>query len=177
MSTVELYVHFVTDRLIDWLNEYSWHQLLTIAQPCLRIWTQLTYFLSSSVFSLHFAMSRIFYLVQCPKRQGRINNFRVTLVPGKKFQQKNVDKIGLTCAIESFRAEFFNKKKIEEEKQPTEKNTKEKERKTSDWLRTNPANQSINRPMHYWKKYSSPHEDKLLRCWMPETKSVKIQRK
>ena len=41
-------------------------------RPCLRAWTQLTYFLSfslSSVFSLHFALSRSFYFAHCPKRQ------------------------------------------------------------------------------------------------------------
>ena len=45
--------------------------------------TQLTYFLSfstGSVFPLHFGMSRIFYFVQGPKRQGSVSNFRVTLV-------------------------------------------------------------------------------------------------
>ena len=33
-----------------------------------------------SVFPLHCAMSRIFYFAQCPKCQGGVNNFRVTLV-------------------------------------------------------------------------------------------------
>ena len=80
-------LYIITQSLIDWSNECSWHQLSTIAQPwttpVLRAWTQLTYFLSfstSSVFSLHFARSRIFYFAQCPKRQGGVNNLRVTLV-------------------------------------------------------------------------------------------------
>ena len=75
--------------LMAWLNEHSWHLALAVYhnpalnRPCLRAWTQLTYFLSlstSSVFPSHFAMSRIFYLAQCPKHQGDVNNFRGTVV-------------------------------------------------------------------------------------------------
>ena len=66
------------DAAIDCL--IKWVQLTTAVDhspalncPCLRVWTQLTYFLSfstSSVFSLPFAMSGIFYFSQCPKRKG-----------------------------------------------------------------------------------------------------------
>ena len=53
-------------------------------RPCLRAWTQLTYFLSFStisVFSLPFVMSRMFYLAQCPKRQrGLWTLFRIWTV-------------------------------------------------------------------------------------------------
>ena len=69
---VGLLLHVMKHSLIAWLNEYSWHQLSTIAQSCLRAWTQLTYFLSFftiSLFPLHFAMSEIFYFAQCPKRR------------------------------------------------------------------------------------------------------------
>ena len=76
------------DAVIDCL--IKWAQLApavdhspALNRPCLHAWTQLTYFLSSpisSVFPLHFAMSRIFHFAQCPKRQGGVNNFRVTLV-------------------------------------------------------------------------------------------------
>ena len=66
------------DAVIDWL--IKWVQLApavdhspVLNRSCLRAWTQLTYFLSfstSPVFLLQFAMSRIFYFAQCPKRQG-----------------------------------------------------------------------------------------------------------
>ena len=83
---VGLLLYVITQPLIAWLNECGWHQLSTIAQPWtarLRAWTQLTYFLSfstTSVFPLHFALNRIFHFAQCPKRQGDVNNLRVTLV-------------------------------------------------------------------------------------------------
>ena len=64
------------DATIDWL--IKWVQLAAAFDhgpalncPCLCAWTQLTYFLSFStisVFPLHFAMSRIFYFAQRPKR-------------------------------------------------------------------------------------------------------------
>ena len=73
-----------------WLIDWLWVKLApavahspALNRPCLRAWIQLTYFLSfptSSIFPLPFAMSRIFYFAQCPKRQGGVNNFRVTLV-------------------------------------------------------------------------------------------------
>ena len=74
--------------LIAWLNECSWHLLssfdhsLALNYPCLRAWTQLTHILcsTSSVFPLYFAMSKSFHFVQCPKRQGGVNSFTVTLV-------------------------------------------------------------------------------------------------
>ena len=76
------------DAVIDYL--IKWVQLApavdhspALNRPCLRTWTQMSYFLSlstSSVFPLHFAMSRTFYSVQRAKRQGGGNNFLVTLV-------------------------------------------------------------------------------------------------
>ena len=56
---------------------------LALDCPRLRAWTQLTYFLSfsiSSVVPLHFTMNKISFFAQCPKDQGSVNNFRMTLV-------------------------------------------------------------------------------------------------
>ena len=72
------------DAVIDWL--IKWVQLAAAAvhnpalnRPCLRAWAYLTYFLSfstSSVFPLHFTISRILCFVQCPKRQGECQKFQ-----------------------------------------------------------------------------------------------------
>ena len=76
--------------LIAWLDECSWHQLSTIAQSWTAPVSVLSHswptfsFSTSSVFPLHFAMSRIFCFVQCPKRQGGVNNFVVALIYTKK---------------------------------------------------------------------------------------------
>ena len=69
-------------------------------RPCLRAGTQPTYFLSfstSSVCPLHFAMNRSFYFAPCPKRQGGVNNFRVTLVWYKL--QKHVSRFTLNTVL------------------------------------------------------------------------------
>ena len=64
----------VVDCLIKWVQlAPAIDPIPVLNHPCLRGWTQLTYFLSfftSSVCPLHFAMSRSFYFVQCPNRQG-----------------------------------------------------------------------------------------------------------
>ena len=64
----------VIDWLIKWVQSApAVDHSPVLKGPCLRAWTQLTYFLSffiSSVFPLHFAMSRIFCVIQCPKSQG-----------------------------------------------------------------------------------------------------------
>ena len=82
--TIVLRDDAVIDCLIKWVQ---WPPAVdhspALNRLCLRAWTQLTYFHSfsaSSVFPLHFAMSRISYFIQCPKRHGGVNNFRVTLV-------------------------------------------------------------------------------------------------
>ena len=81
---VGVLLYGMVQSLIAWLNGRSWHRLSTIAPaPCLRAWTQLTYFFSfstSSVSPLHFALSSIFYFAQCPQCQGGVNNSRVFLV-------------------------------------------------------------------------------------------------
>ena len=67
--------------LIAWSNEYYRPQP-SLNLPCLRVWKQLTYFLSfstSSVFPLHFAMSEIFYFAR-GGGGGIVNNFWPTLV-------------------------------------------------------------------------------------------------
>ena len=71
-KTIALRDDAVIDCLIKWA-QYS------PEPPCLRAWTQLTYFLSfstSSVFPLHFSMSKIFI---SPSVQN-VKNVRVTLV-------------------------------------------------------------------------------------------------
>ena len=70
-ETIALRDDAVVDCLIKWVSAF--YQSPALNRPCLRAWTQLTYFLSfstSPVFPLHFAMSRIFYFVQRPKRHG-----------------------------------------------------------------------------------------------------------
>ena len=82
--TVALHDDAVVDCLIKWVQLTSAvDHNPALNRPCLRAWTQLTYSPSlstSSIFPLPLAISRIFYFAQCPKRQGGVNNFRVTLV-------------------------------------------------------------------------------------------------
>ena len=82
--TIVLRDEAVIDCLIKWVQlAPAVDHSPVLNCPGLRAWTQLTYLLSSStsaVVSLRFAMSRVFYFPQCPKRQGGVNNFRVTLV-------------------------------------------------------------------------------------------------
>ena len=73
----------MTQPLIAWLNECSWHLLSPRARPWLPTWTQLTYFLSistRSVFPLYYAVSRIIFSSSVQIAKGIVNNFRVTLV-------------------------------------------------------------------------------------------------
>ena len=72
--------------LIAWLNECSWHQLSTKAQPCTapvsvirHSWPTFSLFLPVQSFLFPFLWAEIFYFVQCPKLWD-VNNFRVTLV-------------------------------------------------------------------------------------------------
>ena len=90
--------------LIAWLNGVQLasavDQSPALNRPCLRAWTQLTYFLSfstSSVFPLYFAMSKISYFIQCPKCRGgggSVNNFKVTLVSLLSGRRKNRRRAG-----------------------------------------------------------------------------------
>ena len=61
-----------------------WPSLEPLLSPCLDTGAQLTYFfsLSSPVESSLFTLlwGDCFYFAQCPKRQGGVNNFRMTLV-------------------------------------------------------------------------------------------------
>ena len=72
------------DCLIKWLQlAPAFDHSPALNRPCLRAWTQLTYFLSfptSSVFPLPFAMSRIFISPSVQNAKESVNNFRVTLV-------------------------------------------------------------------------------------------------
>ena len=102
---VGLLLYLMMHSLIAWLNEAVDHSPV-LNRPGLPSWTQLTYFLSvltSSVFLLHFAMNKIFYFAQCPKRQRGINNVEMTLV----FYFFHTDKRTANSEIENV---FFEEK-------------------------------------------------------------------
>ena len=65
-------------------------------RPCLRAWTQLTYFLPFFYqFSLLSSLSceqNFLFRPACPKRQGSVNNLRVTLVLNAEQCQKQKQK-------------------------------------------------------------------------------------
>ena len=70
--------------MIKWVQStLAFNHSPSLNRSCFPAWIQLTYFLSlstNSVFRFVFAMSRFFSFVQGQKRQGGVNNFKVTLV-------------------------------------------------------------------------------------------------